>query len=1187
MERNIWQILAFGALMAVCAQPLSARQLSANDALRRAVKSEQSVPMGMRKSPVNSRMKLVHTSLTERELAPALYVFESEKGGVLIASADDRLQPVLGVSDSGTFGEMPENMKWWLSQYEEEIAAYYEANGTEEAAGTFESVYDYYASWEPLEPICKTEWDQMGPFNALCPTVNGTETATGCVATCLAQAIRAIGYMHPSGSKTYSNENLGWTVSFDFNSYKPDFSLLRDAYKGGATQAQRDEVAKLMYACGVAVNSSYNVAAKGGTGAVFDMNGIRQNLGFFDSFTVKRSGMPTAEWEKLVYEIIKLGKPLCYGGSGSGGHAFICDGYSEDGMFHFNWGWSGTSNGYYRLSALNPRNQGVGSFQGGYTMGQNFTVLVGDDDKDLVFPSFRPGLVEWNGNNALSATYGVDKTGKNYFSLENFQYWLTGNSTPGALEVGLGLLLKDRDGISEDIYLAPDRYNTCNTGYGGWNFTVTFDKSILAPDGKYDAYPVYSFKGYDGYWLSTNVYNAPQYDHWYVKVSSKEITCRPASERPLCIDVYEMEANQIYSTDNKNTFHCLISNFSESDFAEPISLCLFNEAGEKVSEIAKSYMLISAGETASMDATFTTNNVAAGKYQLCIYRDNKSAALSDNAKLDVEILSGKRPDTVNTPELADNYQVGLWVNGASQALQPVSIVAGAEISGTSCVITAESQTVDYSLAIFKHGETTDPIAKYHVAETIIKGNNTWIRDADFSIKPDLAVGAYSMAFVNEKDGLVSAPADLCIGVQKDGLIYNYDIALGGLVISGVNGTMPEEINVPAEVDGTPVVGIGNSAFDHCIKVREISLPASIKKIGHNAFRGASSLKHVMMAGKDVPFENAAIAFGSVNPAAEFYVDGESYASYKSVFKYRGRLYASISEIKLPEETVCPAGMLKEVGIESDPAENCNPNFSVKVADPSVLDAEVVDGKIVLNPKAQGETSVTLISAQPGVEPAVMAVKVEAAPELDIEIILSDTEIELEEEQTKQLSADLKNAPAGASALWTSSDETVAKVSATGLVTAVGVGEAEITATCGNATAKCKVKVTEKAPDYGLKINKSDLKLNEGEVEWLWYEFSGNPPKDIDVEWATSDPNVATVNMGKVTAVSAGMADITATCGPVVATCHVLVVNPYDSIDEISADSDAEFFDLKGQRVVSPRGIVIVRKDGNTKLILRK
>ncbi|MEI6457045.1 MAG: T9SS type A sorting domain-containing protein, partial [bacterium] len=44
-----------------------------------------------------------------------------------------------------------------------------------------------------------------------------------------------------------------------------------------------------------------------------------------------------------------------------GAHAFICDGYNDAGMFHFNWGWGGSFDGYFQINNLNPGKAGVES----------------------------------------------------------------------------------------------------------------------------------------------------------------------------------------------------------------------------------------------------------------------------------------------------------------------------------------------------------------------------------------------------------------------------------------------------------------------------------------------------------------------------------------------------------------------------------------------------------------------------------------------------------------------------------------------------------------------------------------------------------------------------------------------------------------------------------------------------------
>jgi hypothetical protein len=64
----------------------------------------------------------------------------------------------------------------------------------------------------------------------------------------------------------------------------------------------------------------------------------------------------TTNWVNLLKTEINALRPILYSGSssGSGGHAFVCDGFDASNKFHFNWGWSGYGNGFYTIGALNP-----------------------------------------------------------------------------------------------------------------------------------------------------------------------------------------------------------------------------------------------------------------------------------------------------------------------------------------------------------------------------------------------------------------------------------------------------------------------------------------------------------------------------------------------------------------------------------------------------------------------------------------------------------------------------------------------------------------------------------------------------------------------------------------------------------------------------------------------------------------
>lgn len=133
-------------------------------------------------------------------------------------------------------------------------------------------------------------------------------------------------------------------------------------------------------------------------------------------------------------------------------------------------------------------------------------------------------------------------------------------------------------------------------------------------------------------------------------------------------------------------------------------------------------------------------------------------------------------------------------------------------------------------------------------------------------------------------------------------------------------------------------------------------------------------------------------------------------------------------------------------------------------------------------------------------------------------------------------------------IWTSSDETVATVSETGLVKALKGGVAIISAKSGEITSSCVVVVTP----MQITINQSNVSIEAEETVQLSATLVPEAYAD-EIEWATSDEKIATVTEeGVVTAVSVGNAVITASCRNVSATCDVEVL-PI-SVKEITLDA---------------------------------
>ena len=159
------------------------------------------------------------------------------------------------------------------------------------------------------------------------------------------------------------------------------------------------------------------------------------------------------------------------------------------------------------------------------------------------------------------------------------------------------------------------------------------------------------------------------------------------------------------------------------------------------------------------------------------------------------------------------------------------------------------------------------------------------------------------------------------------------------------------------------------------------------------------------------------------------------------------------------------------------------------------------------------------------------------------ISLNKTSLSLVEGASETLTATITPSDAtDKTVTWTSSDTKVATVS-NGKVTAVKAGTATITAkTSNNKTATCTVTVTKKTVEAtGISLDKTSLSLDEGESETLTATVSPSDATDKTVTWTSSDKKVATVSNGKVTAVKAGTATITAkTSNGKTATCTVTV-----------------------------------------------
>jgi len=275
----------------------------------------------------------------------AYYIFNAEQnGGYVIVSGDERTEAILAYSTEGNIDpeKMPSNMRAWLKGYEAQIKAI-PANA--KAAPTKVPTHP------AVPPMVSTKWGQEAPYNLQCPEIDGQRCVTGCVATALAQIMYyhkwPVGYTTEIPAYEFNSNTVEGLPSTSFN-----WSIMKDSYYSDETDNSAMAVSDLMRYCGQAIKMKYATDESGAYShdvpiALVDYFGYDE-----DAVCVERSDFSINGWDNIIYNEISAGRPVLYSGvDGDFGHAFVCDGYDGESMYHINWGWDGLD-GYYLLHQI-------------------------------------------------------------------------------------------------------------------------------------------------------------------------------------------------------------------------------------------------------------------------------------------------------------------------------------------------------------------------------------------------------------------------------------------------------------------------------------------------------------------------------------------------------------------------------------------------------------------------------------------------------------------------------------------------------------------------------------------------------------------------------------------------------------------------------------------------------------------
>ena len=380
------------------------------------------------------------------EITPYFIFNDTQNGGFVIVGGQEGMSDILAYSNEECFNadNMPPSAAAWLDYYAavaKKAADYPEEAKAEKKAAAKAFVNSNFAVRQNVNPLLgEIKFNQGHPYNDQCPVLtvttikNGTATVktdnglVGCSSTAFGMIMRY--WKHPESPTGYKEHTFNYdsivnkdslnakgeetkisakmTIIGDFdNAGTYDWDNMLPSYKSGTeyNEVQAAAVSKLLAHVGIALGAGYG---HGGTGAVTDGHKYTTYFGYD-----KVSEIPchkyldkAVELKEMLAEELSQGRPMLGKGSNDpdnyNGHAYVVDGFDMNGLFHFNLGWDGSSNGYYEVAPV-PANAAFAHSMTVYTnIHPKGRLTPKQPTRRLVFEI--PGGSDWNKKYATAKT---------------------------------------------------------------------------------------------------------------------------------------------------------------------------------------------------------------------------------------------------------------------------------------------------------------------------------------------------------------------------------------------------------------------------------------------------------------------------------------------------------------------------------------------------------------------------------------------------------------------------------------------------------------------------------------------------------------------------------------------------------------------------------------------------------------
>ena len=423
--------------------------------------------------------------------------------GFLMMAADDASQPVLAYAFKGSFRmeEAAPGALAMLQQYKNEIQYLkkenVEANDEVRAQwASIESIVTKNVTSVVVSPLITAMWNQTRYYNRYSPLDQNAgssydyRTPNGCVAVAMAMIMYYYRYpLHGTGSHTNQTSYGNYYVNFAQQTY--NYEMMCDELSN-----YNNEVAKLIFHCATSVDMIYGADGSGAysenvPGALKTYFGYSSQCAMHHKYNYSDSS-----WIQLLQSELDAARPMYYSGySNEGGHAFVCDGYDSDNHFHFNFGWGGSSNGYYALSNANNAVAGFSNGQAAithfYPGDSNYPYHCNSKVIDGYCGTLEDGSSIDNYNNNEHCEWVITEDSV-YAVFVNFDYFHTqqghdslsfwdGHPSQGHLLMtlsGNGLSQSSYTFITDSLYVIFDTDDSVTAA--GWRFSYQVDRRMYA-----------------------------------------------------------------------------------------------------------------------------------------------------------------------------------------------------------------------------------------------------------------------------------------------------------------------------------------------------------------------------------------------------------------------------------------------------------------------------------------------------------------------------------------------------------------------------------------------------------------------------------------------------------------------------------------------------------------------------------